>query len=55
MISPEQREPPFDGGIDGDEGRAGIGNVAEALTDEKNPNQLGCDLASGDGNPDTGC
>ena len=48
-------EPPFDGGFDGDEGRAGIGNTAEINTGEKNPNQLGCVLAEGDGNDDTGC
>ena len=48
-------EPPFDGGIDGDKGRAGIGNVAEAVTGEKNPNELGCTLAGIDDNPDTDC
>jgi hypothetical protein len=54
-------EPPFDGGFDGDKGRAGIGNVAEAVTDPdqedpgKNPNELGCTLAGIDNNPDTGC
>ena len=48
-------EPPFDGGVDGDKGRAGIGNVAGELTGDKNPNQLGCTLAGIDDNPDTGC
>ena len=48
-------EPPFDGGFDGDKGRAGIGNTAEAVTGEKNPNELGCTLAGIDDNPDTDC
>jgi hypothetical protein len=48
-------EPPYDGGFDGDKGRAGIGNTAEAVTGDKNPNELGCTLAGIDANPDTGC
>ena len=48
-------DPLNDDNVENHDPRAGIGNVAESFTGEKNPNKLGCTLAGIDENPDTSC